>query len=124
VRVFRSAGHMLHTSATPPTSGGELSRLQGAACKMARGLCPNSLSELAWYLFCVGSVGCNWPYLQACSQAGEVVIPRSVYVTVLYALTLLLASPMCDEDGIDVLQVAYSTESPEHVSNILVTHSS
>jgi hypothetical protein len=31
-------------------------------------------------------------------QAGEVVILGSVYVTVLYALTMSLASPTCNDD--------------------------
>jgi hypothetical protein len=54
-------------------------------------------------ILCFGVVNRNRPYLQACLQAGEVVIPRSVYVTVLYAFTLSLASPTCIDDDVTLL---------------------
>jgi hypothetical protein len=43
------------------------------------------LACLGWLIsiLCLGLVCRNWPYLQACLQAGEVVIPQSGYVTVL-----------------------------------------
>jgi hypothetical protein len=51
---------------------------------------------------CFGLVGRNWPHLQACLQAGAVVIPPSVYVTVfLHALTMSLAGPTCNDDDDD-----------------------
>jgi hypothetical protein len=74
--------HVLRTSATPPTWGGELNGLQGAACTVARGLCLINLSSGLISILCFGSVGRNWPYLQACLQAGEVGIPQSGCVTV------------------------------------------
>jgi hypothetical protein len=47
---------------------------------------PRALSDCSvWvgliFIMCFGLVGRNWLYLQACLQAGEVVLPRSVYVT-------------------------------------------
>jgi hypothetical protein len=49
---------------------------------------------------CFGLAGRNWPYLQACLQAGEAVMPQSVSVIVFNAVTLSLASPTCN-DGDD-----------------------
>jgi hypothetical protein len=42
--------------------------------------------------------GRNWTYLQACLQAGEVVMPQSVFVIVFHAMTLWLASSTCNDD--------------------------
>jgi hypothetical protein len=47
---------------------------------------------------CFGLAGRNWPYLQACLQAGEAAMPQSASVTALYAMRLSLASPTCNDD--------------------------
>jgi hypothetical protein len=48
-------------------------------------------------VLCLGLAGRNWPYLQACLQAGEVVMPQPVFVMVFHAVTLSLASPKCND---------------------------
>jgi hypothetical protein len=47
---------------------------------------------------CFGLAGRNWPYLQACLQAGEAVMPQSASVIVFNAVTVSLASPTRNDD--------------------------